>query len=235
MRLVPLVLLAFLLNAPGAARAKEFVNLDFDAGGIPSAPFDFLQNAEFVLPGWTARMGDHVQSQILWNNGFAEYGWVGVHSVGGLWGDLPQGRYSARLTAGPEYPSGGPTVPSSISQLGTIPQHARSLIFRSNLGYGVPTEIRFADQLLTPFLLGDPQHQPNWGGEWAVDVSKIAGREGVLSFTTFPVPNEDFGGMDIDSLRFSSTVTVPEPSAYAFGGIGLALLTWSQFKRGSPR
>lgn len=216
-----IIVLSLLPFALVCANAKEFLNLNFDEGAYPSGPApDFLQSVEYVLPGWVARMGDHVLTEIVWNNAYPENGLVGVRSAGGLWGPLPEGRYAVRLTAGPEYPSLDPIVSASISQIGSIPSDARSLIFRANLGHGVPTEIRFDGQLLTPFLLGDPQNQPTWGGEWAVDVANYAGREGQLSFTTFAVPGQSFGGMDIDSLRFSSSVVVPEPTAWALLGTG---------------
>ena len=82
MKIEILTLLCLLPLAP--INAKDFVNFNFDDGAFPSGPIpDFLQPADLVLPGWTARMGDHVLSEVIWNNALSENGFVGVYSTGG--------------------------------------------------------------------------------------------------------------------------------------------------------
>lgn len=110
--------LCLLLATFADADAKDFANLHFDDGGYPSGVPDYFQPTESVLPGWTARMGEHIQTEIVWNNVLAGNGLIGVSSKGPLWGPLAEGRYALRLTAGPEYPTTGPAVPASISQVG---------------------------------------------------------------------------------------------------------------------
>lgn len=119
-----------LANAIVVSQAKEFVNLNFDAGApISELPPSFFQQADLILPGWTARMGENVLTKVIYNNVLSEHGSVGVYSAGGLWGPLPEGRYGVGLRGGAEFPSAGPAVSASISQTGMIPVYAQSLLF----------------------------------------------------------------------------------------------------------
>ena len=69
------------MTACAAGCAKDFVNLNFNDGTYPRVvTSDFLQPVGLVLPGWTARMGDHVLSEVLWGTVYGEYGSVSVYS-----------------------------------------------------------------------------------------------------------------------------------------------------------
>jgi hypothetical protein len=62
---------------------------------------------------------------------------------------------------------------------------------------------------------------------WAVDLRGFGGKEVELKLSGLPFQNGDpGGGARLDSLYFSSTVVVPEPSAIASFCLGLGALAW---------
>lgn len=205
------------------AHAKEFVNLNFDSGAFPPGPTpDFLQPVDLMLPGWTARMGEHVLTEVLWNNVYAANGSVSVYSAGAS----VQGRYAVFLVGGAEYPSTGPLVSASISQVGAIPMGAQSLLFRA-IGAGSPTEVRLDGASVPLVPVGGQGAQQNYG----VNISAYGGREVELSFVNYIDPRTGSGGAFLDSLSFSSTF-VPEPSTWILLGSGSLVLMYAARRRG---
>ncbi|MFO1460006.1 MAG: PEP-CTERM sorting domain-containing protein [Verrucomicrobiota bacterium] len=204
------------------ASAKDFENLNFDEGRIPSSPESF-QPVGLVLPGWTARMGGHKLTEVYVGYLFAHNGSV---TVSPQYNQPPtfEGRYGIILQGGAEYPSTSPMVDASISQLGLIPWGTQSLLFRAN--FGSPTEVRINGEAI-PFVA--VENLPNTA-LYGVDVSRFAGQEVDLSFVNFAL-SVGPGGAAIDSLRFSSSITVPEPSTWALLGTGSLALLWGARRR----
>lgn len=207
------------------ASAKDFVNLNFDEGSLPAGPApDFSQPTELILPGWTARLGDHVLSEIKWNSTYTDHGSIALFSLGGS----VQGRYGLLLTGGAEFPSFSPIVSASISQIGMVPADARSLLFRAFGGGGL-TEVRLDGTVLPLIPITSHGADPNYG----VDVSGFAGREVELKLLTYAVQG---GGRStfFDSLTFSST-SVPEPSTWTLLSTGGLALLWSARRNQNSR
>ena len=96
--------------------AGEFKNLNFDEGGNPLPPFDQPQSVGLVLPGWTARMGDQVLSQIAWNSEGITYGRVSVTPPASR-PNVLEGRYGMLLQGGPDFSDSSPNLAASVSQL----------------------------------------------------------------------------------------------------------------------
>jgi len=195
--------------------AKEFANLGFEDGQIPIPPIHPLQPADLVLPGWTARMGDNVLSEVGFGGNLSEHGNVTVNF------DSPafEGRFGLHLSGGPELGTAGPKVPASVSQVGLIPANARSLIFDGVISGGSVTEIRLDGTLVPLNLIASSPEKFTY----ALDVSPFAGREVELRLMNYAPPDQLTGGAYIDTLRFSSTVVVPEPASWLLLSLGFSL------------
>lgn len=212
-------LLAFWLCGM-SAQAKEFINLGFDDGyRMTGTVFRWDIPAEEALPGWTVKMGDQVLEQVRWNTSYPESGSISIMTP--PWPGA-EGVNAVRLIAGAVYPAREPAVTASISQVGTIPTDANSLLFFGGFSSVSPSEVRI-NEVVVPLVflsgeLGDPYL-------YGVDVRPFAAQEVELSFLNHPVARGS-GGFQIDSLRFSSVV-VPEPETWALLGVGLAVVGYA--------
>ena len=209
--------------------AKEFVNMDFDLGRLPTEPVDQLhQPVDEILPGWTARMGSHVLTEIGYDAQLAHTGYISITPQGAR-PTLVEGRYGLLLQGGAEFPSLSPVVPASISQVGLIPAGTKSLLFRADLLAGSRTEVRLNGEV-SPFYSVEKVPRTTLFG---VDVRAFAGQEVELSFVNYALPTEP-GVFYFDSLSFSSSVTVPEPATWALLGTGSIALVWATRRRTPP-
>lgn len=206
------------------ASAKDFENLNFDEGTLSPGPInDGPQPIGTYLPGWTAHMGPQELTEVYFGYQSSAYGRVAVS---------PQerrpftfeGRYGLLLQGGPEFLSSSPAVPASISQVGLIPAGTKSLLFRSDIAS--PTEVRINGKAISLYAVEKVSFTTIYG----VDVSDFAGQEVDLSFVNYANPAEP-GFAAIDSLQFSSSVTVPEPSTCALLGSGGLALLWAVRRR----
>lgn len=219
-----LIILFVALAGFAVASAKDFENLNFDEGGIPPVSInDGAQPIGTLLPGWTAQMGAHELTEVYFGYQLANNGSVTV-SPQDRRSSIFEGRYGVLLQGGAEYPSTAPVVAASISQFGLIPVGTKSLLFRADIGS--PTEVRINGQVSPLFGVENVPLTTVYG----VDVSRFAGQEVELSFVNYSLPDRP-GAVFFDSLRFSSTVTVPEPSTWALLGTGSLALLWAARRR----
>jgi hypothetical protein len=132
-----------------------------------------------------------------------------------------EGNYTVILFPGAS-PYTGVSVDTSIEQVGFVPVDALSFQFIGRTSGILPPTERFGvfinGQELDPFMLAS---SPNFN-TFGVDISPFAGQEVTLRITSFRLPTEP-NALRLDALTFSP-VAVPEPSAWALLGLGLATL-----------
>jgi hypothetical protein len=213
-------------------KAQTFQNLNFEG-----------QWSDFSIPGWTANYypfnlpnGGYqynlAATSLVWPNDQAP-GSIDQSSIGPIdhnsiaYGtSVIDGNQSLYISTAEAYDGG---EPSSISQVGTIPMTAKSILFlAADLGsvFGSPPIFGLSfggNQLSVQEVL-----PPTSDGviEYGADLSAYSGQTGDL---TLSLSGEDVWG-EIDDIQFS-TATVPETKAFpiAAAGICMALIC---FRRG---
>jgi len=205
-------------------KADAFQNLDFESGALyfPN-PFEFPPPLySDVLPGWTVRFGTNVQPAANCNAFILDYPAVSLVSTGGFFDSyVIDGTRSIYLQATDPSNAGGPNTIVSITQAGTIPLGANSLIFdaRNQWHDSFPVEpgpfvlsLEGVSLALNIIASDGPDRT------YAVDVSSWAGQTVELSIGV--EPSSAWGGVIwegwavIDSIQFSPEV-VPEPRSCA--------------------
>jgi hypothetical protein len=214
------------------SKAQTFQNLNFEG-----------QWSDFSIPGWTVNYypfslpnGGYqiptAATSLVWANDQApnslDQSSIGLidHNSGAYGTSVIDGNRSLYMSTAEAYDGG---QPSSISQVGTIPSSAKSILFLAAdlhpvLGSPLIFGLSFGgNQLSLQEVL-----PPTSGGviEYGADISAYAGQKGAL---TLSLSCEDGWG-EIDDIQFS-TVTVPETQAFPIATAGVCTaLIW--FRRG---
>jgi len=201
------VVVAALLSCIGArvAPAAPFVNLDFEQATIlPGTPPGFV-NASAAFPGWTARIGNDVQSSVAFNfTGIGEGQVVLYDRFLGLGVAVIQPTFSACLIT-----DAGFDAVASLSQLGDVPVGAMSLRFFADF-FLPPAFLQVNGSGVALTRLSDPQIIAPV--EWGADISAFAGQSVELRFTSGPLLSARV--VTVDAISFSP-LPIPEPSAGA--------------------
>jgi hypothetical protein len=164
------------------------------------------------LPGWRAYAGTNVLGNLFW-----DYPLANLNKVAGMWiwdagyAGWPaiHGNWCVFLRGGLPWPGrSGPPSAVSIAQNGSVSSVAKSLHYRAS----APISVTFAGQPLSPVTSVGAE-------EFAVDLSRVAGKSGELRFTSSV---EAF----LDNIYFSAEPvlkTRPELSVLKPGLFGVQL------------
>jgi hypothetical protein len=190
-----------------ASRGQAFRNLDFERGFIsvqPPAPV----STTFALPGWKVWLNGTETSTIMYDTETLDLWGVGIHDSASIHPPI-SGRYSVLFNGGRD--QFGNIGYAAISQVGTIPADARTLLFTAKVNTTMDVSANGSLLPIVPLQVVPPFTK----ADYAVDISSLAGQTEDLRFSTF---SEVF----IDDIRFS-TQAIPEPSTFAFLAAGAAL------------
>jgi hypothetical protein len=192
----------------GAYSQGNFQNLDFESANIPTAtPAGSLVHSTSALPGWTVYVGNNQQSMVLYNSLYTGTAVVSLQGPGSSFGPVIQGNYMAALQAG----VGGS---AAISQTGTIPASAATLLFTASQPAQGGWDVTWAGQSLpvVPIATASPSYEA-----YGVNVSSLAGQTAALQFTALNLN----GFMKLDDIQFSPN-PIPEPQTWALMFCGAA-------------
>jgi hypothetical protein len=120
------------------------------------------------------------------------------------------GRYSVLLRAGRD--QFGTVGNAAISQIGTVPSDAHSLLFSAKAAFGI--DVSMNGSLLPVIPLATHPNFTTYG----VDISNLAGQTEDLRFTSFSSSQ-----VWLDDIQFSNQV-IPEPSTIALLAAGAVIL-----------
>jgi hypothetical protein len=243
-RLLTVIFLASVLSfaIEVAAQAEPFRNLDFESALLPEPSPEGYWGALshfLALPYWDLQINRAPYDWVLHNDAYwdwayaAVYDWrapryrTGLHHV-------IEGRVEAVLRAGGwEVPGPGPGpnpeifAPVSISQVGAVPEDARSIhmLVRTYLD-------RFTVSLGgEPIPMMPVAQLPDNVTEYAGNVTQFAGTTTALTITAVP---SSAGAVTVDAISFS-TRPVPEPSSLALGVIAFGGFVWCVARRSRRR
>jgi len=225
-----LVLLSSALLFAVTAQAQgTFRNLDFELAQVPSStPPGTLLPASTAIPFWTPYVGGNPQDTVLYNKlylGTAVVALLSSAPGNPVPNGVIQGNYTAVLEAG----AGGD---AAISQTGTIPANAVSIMFEASAPYGSGWTITVGGVTIPVFELASLPAHPGvflYGG----NISAFAGQTEQLRFTATLGPSPPVS-MFLDAIQFSSAV-VPEPSESVLIALGAFLLVLIEMRRRQER
>lgn len=190
----------------------QFHNLGFEEAGVAS-PGGTWVDASQAFPGWVIpayclsgfRTGALDSTCISLHDGQPAPGWH-INPI--------EGNYSILLQSGEN--SDGTYPNASISQVGKVPEHTRSLLFSSDLGGDMIMVTLNGIEISTSLYSVGETKNSSWGPicTYIGDISMFAGMEDVeLRFEVVrPSPTEATWAT-LDSIRFSEIV-VPEPGTF---------------------
>ena len=174
-----------------------FQNLDFESATISPVPGDTYNRIVFsqAFPGWTGFENTNQATLALYTGAFLDSSGFGLQT-NSFFASLQEGRYSATIQTGYslfDFPHHIQT--NSLSQTGTVPIGARSLIFRA---HGDNFVVSLGGKPLTLVPLGTPLYGAN--------VTNFSGQTAELRFTVLPTPppRVPINGLSLDSISFSA-------------------------------
>ena len=201
--------LGMLAGAWESIAQGTFQNLDFESAQVifNDPPFNHQIDATNALPGWEAFSGTTQLDSIPYNIGAISTP-VSLYSNYG--GGSVEGFFSVQFGVG-----------GSISQSGTVPADAQSLLFKVFNWYGGIVSID--GQSLSYTVVSNTA---NYTYLFGADVSSFAGQTVTLSFTQMG---------ELDDIEFSPSA-IPEPSAAILLGLSTLLFAARRFRgrRGPP-
>jgi hypothetical protein len=199
-----------LLAVFSAQAQGTFQNLDFEQANPISTGTPNVVTAASALPGWTVVI-DGIQQTVVGYD-FLSTGGPGVSLIGPGFGPL-DGNYSVSMTG--SFPASIP----SISQIGTIPAGAQSLVFEGQKGSRAGGNGSLVVMIGTQTIPIIPVAiEPSYT-LYEANISAWAGDTEELTFSAL----EDPSGLNIwtiDDISFSPTAVTPEPSPLVLTGIG---------------
>ncbi len=178
------------------ALASNFQDLDFESASIVPISGKWWGTVQFgaAFPGWTGYVGTNQATFALYDNMFLDS--AGICLLTNSF--VQEGKYSAVIEAGLDVNGQQGVISSYLSQTGTIPLEARSLLFIS--GSGGPFVVSLNGQDLNVVSLG--------GTLYGANVSNFSGTTAELRFTAETNPPPQPGGFHLflDSISFSTRV-----------------------------
>lgn len=187
-----------------------FQNLDFEAARVVFIGSTQMIEATNALPGWTAFDGANQMTSIYYNRSAAA---APVNLLGSNVAGI-NGSFSVILQGG------------SISQVGTVPTDAKSLLFKGRVVGGSPLfVVTLGGQNLFYMALLSATNYTVFGA----DVSGFAGQAAMLSCSV-----QGYSQFVIDDFEFSPRL-IPEPGALGLVGIGSFCFAARWIRRRSKR
>jgi hypothetical protein len=208
------LIISMLLSGTLGGYSEGFMNLYFEQATIVAGPSGGVITSN-ALPGWSASIYGFPQSVILYDDITLGAAAVSIQDANGHVPIL-QGQYSVLLQG--QFPSTSPSDSAVISQIGQIPNSAKTLSFYGVLG---SLQITFNSHIIPYSAIGSGLNYTIYGG----DVSGFAGQTGELSITAL-----NNGSGLVDNIQFSNQA-VPEPGMFGLSALGALLLGWRVLKR----
>jgi hypothetical protein len=189
---------------------QGFVNLDFEQATIAPTPVGgstYPADPAQCFPGWTVGYGVVMYNDLS----------IGSPATVLMGPDFPnfvnytplQGSYSVLLQY---FGIAGPAP--SLSQTALVPASARSLNFLVTSGTSPSAAVVTMNGVTIPLMSGSD-------GRLVADISSYAGTVAQLTVST---PSSG-GSLYFDDIQFSAT-SVPEPSSFGIGALGILLFYW---------
>jgi hypothetical protein len=203
-----LVVLASLVSSARFAQAAPFVNLDFEQASVPPGTGQTI-DASLAFPGWTARLGSDILTQVYYDYQGEDNGLVALYDRSDPSALVPllQGQYDAYLRT-----QAFTLAPASLAQIGDIPSGSKSIRILVE-GFRESPDITLGNVPIPMTRVagrGILQETDVYAG----DISSFAGTTTELRiFSTTAAPG--VGSNVIDDITFSP-LEVPEPAQFVF-------------------
>jgi hypothetical protein len=184
------------------SRGQTFQNLDFEQGSITVPPPAQLSSS-VALPGWKVWLNGAESSTILYDAEALDLWSATIYDSASIHTPI-SGRYTVLIKGGRD--QFGNLGDAAVSQTGTIPPDARSMLFAARIN--IRLDVSANGSLLPLIPLATHPTFTTYG----VDVSGLAGQTEEIRFSA---PSN----VSIDDIQFSSQV-IPEPSMIALLAAG---------------
>jgi hypothetical protein len=211
---IALLLLALLTLSASAQNA--FQNLDFEQALI-SVPPPARLSTSIAMPGWKVWLNGAESSTVFYNVDPLTLWSVSIDDGAPSVYSPISGRYSVLFNGGRD--QFGNIGYAAISQTGTIPADARTLLFTAKVNTTMDVSANGSLLPIVPLQVVPPFTK----ADYAVDISSLAGQTEDLRFSTF---SEVF----IDDIRFS-TQAIPEPCTFALLAAAAAVFCGASIRR----
>ncbi len=205
-----------------APSQSSFTNLGFESASVPNGTQPGSPTPiSAAFPGWSGSFsnvnGVIPATQVVY--GGLSLGGSQLSLIDANTGAPLQGSFSAYLFGGLS-PGGDPTY-TALSQIGTVPNNAKSLLMDVSASNGFTVTLGGQNLNVVPV-----QTFPSYT-LYGADISAFAGQTLQLSIVAPPtsVPN----GVLLDEIVLSSSL-VPKPGAFALFGVGLLFLALRQWR-----